>query len=407
MALASKLDGDKFRVYSLIGDGESQEGQIWEAAMSAPKFALDNLCVILDHNKGQIDGFVDEVMSLNPIADKWRAFNWHVVTCDGHDYTSIAGALAEARATKGKPTFILAETTKGKGVSFMEGKIGWHGVAPTAAQLEDAVRELRAAKAAFEDGELMGAIVKTEPGSTAVASRDAFGDALVRLGETHPELVVLEADLSESTRSKKFAKKFPDRFFQMGIAEANMLGVAAGLSLAGKVPFCCSFACFVTARFDQVRMSVCYSATNVRVVGSHAGVGIGEDGYSQMGLEDIALMRSLPTMTVIQPADDLETAGAVEALMTHKGPAFLRTTRQKLPAREQGRLQVRAGQGRDAGRRQGPDHRRVGRHRRRRGAGGGAARQGRRQRARHQHPHHQAARRARCWPRPRARRSGS
>jgi transketolase len=176
----------------------------------------------------------------------------------------------------------------------------------------------------------MGAIVKNEPGSTAVASRDAFGDALVRLGETHPELVVLEADLSESTRSKKFAKKFPDRFFQMGIAEANMLGVAAGLSLAGKVPFCCSFACFVTSRFDQVRMSVCYSATNVRVVGSHAGVGIGEDGYSQMGLEDIALMRSLPTMTVIQPADDLETAGAVEALMTHKGPAFLRTTRQKL-----------------------------------------------------------------------------
>jgi len=177
----------------------------------------------------------------------------------------------------------------------------------------------------------MGAIVKNEPGSTAVASRDAFGDALLRLGETHPELVVLEADLSESTRSKKFAKKFPDRFFQMGIAEANMLGVAAGLSLAGKVPFCCSFACFVTSRFDQVRMSVCYSATNVRVVGSHAGVGIGEDGYSQMGLEDIALMRSLPTMTVIQPADDLETAGAVEALMTHKGPAFLRTTRQKLP----------------------------------------------------------------------------
>ena len=141
----------------------------------------------------------------------------------------------------------------------------------------------------------------------------------------------LEADLSESTRSKKFAKKFPERFFQMGIAEANMLGVAAGLSLAGKVPFCCSFACFVTSRFDQVRMSVCYSATNVRVVGSHAGVGIGEDGYSQMGLEDIALMRSLPTMTVIQPADDLETAGAVEALLTHKGPAFLRTTRQKLP----------------------------------------------------------------------------
>jgi transketolase len=156
MALASKLDrtadGDRFRVYTLIGDGESQEGQIWEAAMAAPKYKLDNLVVILDHNKGQIDGFVDEVMSLNPIADKWRAFNWHVVTCDGHDFTSIQAAFAEARATKGKPTFILAETIKGKGVSFMEGKIGWHGVAPTQAQLEDAVRELKAAKAAYEAG---------------------------------------------------------------------------------------------------------------------------------------------------------------------------------------------------------------------------------------------------------------
>jgi transketolase len=165
---------------------------------------------------------------------------------------------------------------------------------------------------------------------TAVASRDSFGDTLVRLGATHPELVVLDADLSESTRSKKFAKQFPERFFQMGIAEANMIGVAAGLSLTGKVPFCCSFACFITGRFDQIRMAVCYSATNVRIVGSHAGVGIGEDGYSQMGLEDIALMRTLPTMAVIQPADDLETIGAVEYLVGHKGPAFLRTTRQKL-----------------------------------------------------------------------------
>jgi len=151
MALASRLDsGGQRRVYALIGDGESQEGQIWEAAMAAPKFGLDNLCVILDHNKGQIDGYVDEVMSLNPIADKWRAFNWHVVTCDGHDYTSIQAAFAEARATRGKPTFILAETTKGKGVSFMEGKVGWHGVAPTQAQLEEAVLELRAGQAALK-----------------------------------------------------------------------------------------------------------------------------------------------------------------------------------------------------------------------------------------------------------------
>jgi transketolase len=175
----------------------------------------------------------------------------------------------------------------------------------------------------------MGAPAQPSTG-TAKASRDAFGEAILRLGETHPELVVLDADLSESTRSGKFAKKFPQRFFQMGISEADMLGAAAGLALSGKVPFCCSFAAFITGRFDQVRMSICYSAASVRIVGSHAGVGIGEDGYSQQGLEDIALMRTLPTMAVIQPGDDLETEGAVEYLLTHKGPAFLRTTRQKL-----------------------------------------------------------------------------
>ena len=165
---------------------------------------------------------------------------------------------------------------------------------------------------------------------TSVASRDSFGETIARLGETHKELVVLDADLSESTRSKKFGQKYPDRFFQMGIAESNMISVAAGLALSGHVPFCCSFGCFLTGRFDQIRMSVCYSAANVRLVGSHCGVAIGEDGYSQMGLEDIALMRTLPTMAIVQPADDLETAGAVEYLIGHKGPAYLRTTRQKL-----------------------------------------------------------------------------
>jgi transketolase len=149
MALASRMEGNSFRTYCLIGDGESQEGQIWEAALCAPKYKLDNLCVILDHNKGQIDGPVKEVMDLEPIADKWRAFNWNVLSVDGHDYGKIGEALDQARATKGKPTFIIAETVKGKGVSYMEGKIGWHGMAPSKEQLMDAVKELEAAKAAF------------------------------------------------------------------------------------------------------------------------------------------------------------------------------------------------------------------------------------------------------------------
>jgi transketolase len=190
----------------------------------------------------------------------------------------------------------------------------------------------------------MGAPAQPSTG-TAKASRDAFGEALVRLGEQHPEIVVLDADLSESTRSGKFAKKFPQRFFQMGIAEADMISAAAGLALSGKVPFCCSFAAFITGRFDQIRMSVCYSAASVRLVGSHAGVGIGEDGYSQQGLEDIAVMRALPTMSVIQPGDDLETEGAVEYLVTHKGPAFLRTTRQKLDRVNQEGYQFEFGKG--------------------------------------------------------------
>ena len=164
----------------------------------------------------------------------------------------------------------------------------------------------------------------------AKATREAFGEAIAALGARHPEIVVLDADLSKSTRSDLFAKAFPERFFEMGIQEMNMIGVAAGMALSGKVPFICSFACFVTGRFDQIKMAVGYSRARVRVVGSHAGIAIGEDGYSQQGLEDLALMRVLPEMAVIQPADDLETAGAVEYLVAHPGPAYLRTTRQKV-----------------------------------------------------------------------------
>jgi transketolase len=150
------------------------------------------------------------------------------------------------------------------------------------------------------------------------------------MGEMRPEVVALDADLSKSTKSETFAKKFPDRFFEFGIAEANMIGTAAGLALAGKTPFACSFSCFITSRFDQIRISVAYSNANVRLVGSHGGIAVGDDGYSQQGLEDLSLMRSLPGMAVIQPADDLETEAAVEYLCRHRGPAYLRTTRQKV-----------------------------------------------------------------------------
>lgn len=162
------------------------------------------------------------------------------------------------------------------------------------------------------------------------ATRQSFGEALAKLGETHADIVVLDADLSKSTKSELFAKKFPARFYEMGIAEQNMVGVAAGLGLAGKTAFCCSFACFVAGRFETIKISVAYSGANVKIVGTHAGIGIGEDGYSQMGLEDVALMRTLPGMHVFQPADDVECEQIVRHLAETKGAAYLRVTRQNL-----------------------------------------------------------------------------
>jgi transketolase len=163
------------------------------------------------------------------------------------------------------------------------------------------------------------------------ATRDSFGEELSVLGSEHPEIVVLDADLSKSTKSNTFAKKFPERFFEMGIAEANMIGTAAGLALSGKTAFACSFGCFLTGRYDQIRMSVAYNQANVKLIGTHAGAAIGEDGHSQMGLEDIALLRSLPNMEIFQPADDQETRAVIRYAVKNPGPCYIRLTRQKLP----------------------------------------------------------------------------
>ncbi len=172
--------------------------------------------------------------------------------------------------------------------------------------------------------------------SSPVASRKSFGQILEKLGESNPDIVCLDADLSKSTMSKFFAEKFPERFFEMGIQEANMIGCAAGLSFTGKIPFICSFAAFLSGRFDQIRMSIAYARANVKIVGTHCGVGIGEDGHSQMGLEDLALMRTLPGMVVLQPGHHRETTEMVEWAVQHKGPVYLRLTRQALTSFDQG-----------------------------------------------------------------------
>lgn len=165
----------------------------------------------------------------------------------------------------------------------------------------------------------------------AKATRQSFGEALLELGGKHPELVVLDADLAKSTMTLAFAKKFPERHFEFGIAEANMIGAAAGLAMCGKTPIATSFACFLIGRYETIRVSGAYNRTNMKLVGTHAGLGIGDDGTSQMGLEDVGAMRSLPHFTILQPADDVETKQAVEWMIRHKGPVYIRLTRQKLP----------------------------------------------------------------------------
>ncbi len=177
------------------------------------------------------------------------------------------------------------------------------------------------------------------------ATREAFGEIIAQLGETNKNIVMLDADLSKSTKSEYFAKKFPDRFFEMGIQEANMIGTAAGLSFIGKIPCICSFAVFLTGRYDQIRMSIAYSNANVKLIGTHAGLAVGEDGNSQMGLEDISLMRSLPNMIVIQPVDDIETIESIKFAIEYKGPVYFRITRQKVPTLNQSSYSFQPGKG--------------------------------------------------------------
>lgn len=177
------------------------------------------------------------------------------------------------------------------------------------------------------------------------ATRDAFGRTVLDLGKTHPEIVVMDADLAESTKTLPFAEAFPDRHYEFGIAEANMICTAAGMALAGKIPFICSFACFLTGRFDQIRVSVAFSRANVKLVGTHGGIGAGEDGYTQQGIEDVSLMRALPGMVVIQPADGKEAEEAVKYAVRHEGPLYLRLTRQKIPRFNEPGYRFRFGKG--------------------------------------------------------------
>lgn len=331
LALAARLDNRKTRVYVLLGDGELQEGQVWEAAMTSVHHKIDAICCIVDNNGLQIDGKVADIKSVAPILAKWKSFGWNTLEVDGHDLEEIIQALDKAEETKGAPTLILANTVKGKGVSVMEGKAGYHGVAPSWDELQLAAREIGFT---LDENEYPKPAppVKKGPAVELLGTREMYGQTLAELGAENPDIVVLDADLSGSTKSNSFGKKFPDRFFNMGVAEQDMMGTAAGFAAAGKTAFASTFAIFATGRaWEQVRQSIAFPGFNVKIVASHGGLTVGEDGASHQALEDIGLMRGLPNMRVIVPADGYEAAAAVREAVRLDGPVYIRTSREKFP----------------------------------------------------------------------------
>lgn len=343
------------KIFVLLGDGEMAEGSVWEAANLASYYKLGHLCAIVDVNRL---GQTQETMfgwDTEKYEDRLKAFGWETVVIDGHDYEEIiqafknheSGILSQESRGEGKPFAIIAKTKKGKGISRLENKDNWHGKPLPKDQLEAALKELGEVHLTFR-GEFPKPVadlsdlnhistLRTSEQSkpiyavgAEVATREAYGDALASFGEIYQDIVALDAEVKNSTYSEKFMAKFPDRFFEMFIAEQNMVGAAAGFSRLGFKPFVSTFAAFFTRAYDQIRMAN-LGRTDIKFCGSHAGVSIGEDGPSQMGLEDISMMRSIFGSVVLYPADAVSTHRLVEDLYKHCGIGYLRTTRGKTP----------------------------------------------------------------------------
>jgi transketolase len=346
IALNARRIGSKYRTYVLLGDGEMAEGSVWEAAEFGEQQRLDNLCGIIDVNalgQSQHTQFQHE---MERIARRWTAFGWHAIIVDGHDIEALLSAFAEARAATGRPSMVLARTIKGKGVSTLEGKDGWHGKPlKPGEETNRALAELE--KQFVADGSRpaipppRSTSRMREPNGASlpapayklgdqVATREAWGAAVAALGNVDPRVIALDADVKNSTFSEKFEKAHRDRFFEMFIAEQAMIGASMGLASRGAIPFPSTFACFLTRASDFIRMAG-ISRVNVKLTGSHAGVSIGEDGPSQMGLEDLALMRAVPECAVLYPCDGVSTERLVVEMARHKGLAYMRTSRPKTP----------------------------------------------------------------------------
>lgn len=343
IALANRLDGIPAKVYCLLGDGECSEGSVWEAAQFASLNRLSDLVAIVDVNALEQSAPTPYGHDTGVFARRFQAFGWKTFEIDGHDMGAILAALYEAG--KSGPSAIIARTVKGKGVSFLEGESGWHGKALSREEMERALKELGEADARLEVqprrvGRYEPAASNPEsaprlelryrPGEK-IATRKAFGEALERLGGARPQLVVLDGDVKNSTYTEHFAKAYPKRFFQGYIAEQNLAGTALGLAASGKVPVFATFAAFLGRAYDFIRMAGHSRPPHLVFCGSHAGVSIGEDGPSQMGLEDLALFRALPGSTVLYPSDAVSAARLTEKAVVTPGIVYLRTTRPGTP----------------------------------------------------------------------------
>ena len=355
VAIAGKyLDKLDYRVWVLCGDSEFAEGSIWEGLDKASVYKLDNLIAVLDMNRLGQRGETEYGWNSDVYAARARAFGWHAIEIDGHDFADIDRALQEAQDHTGSPVLIIARTMKGKGVSFMEDKLGWHGKAIGKHELEASLKELGGkTDHTFEVNEPpSGTPAAIEVSGTLdlpvykvgdkVATRQAYGDALKALGAARPDIVVTDAEVSNSTMAEVFKFAFPDRFFEMWIAEQQMVATAVGLSVRGYTPFASTFGAFMSRAYDFIRMAS-ISRASIRLCGSHAGVSIGEDGPSQMALEDLAMMRAIHDSTVLYPSDPNQTAQLVAAMADQQGVSYIRTTREKTPVLYESTEQFRIG----------------------------------------------------------------
>ena len=347
VAMAGKyLERQSYRVWVLCGDSELAEGSIWEAFDKASYYKLSNLIVIVDVNRLGQRGETELGWNLDAYARRAKAFGARVLTIDGHDLAAIDEALTKAEQNRGrKPTVVLAKTIKGRGFSEVENKNGWHGKPLPPDMAQRAIKELGGIRNLVVRG-LRRSITrpKKKPAEPInpetpvpqyklgdkVATRKAYGDALVSLGARDPLVVALDGEVSNSTFAEEFKKAYPQRYFEMFIAEQQLVAAATGLAVRGYRPFASTFAAFLTRAYDFIRMGA-ISGVDVRLVGSHAGIEIGADGPSQMGLEDLAMFRAVQNSTVLYPSDGTSTVALINAMANTRGISYLRTTRGAYP----------------------------------------------------------------------------